>query len=106
MVPTEHKKHENTEGDMASGLSNDASSFDWKQDHTQSLPLLGQKNSHHTLVQVSNGLVMMTFQVTQSKCVIMQQNVPLTRWSKFINLIPNHHTVITRINTNHQYLES
>ena len=103
---TEYRYPEETEEGPASVSSKDASktgfptgSWGWNQDHDQGLQQLGPKmNKLHTLAHVEVGY-----------CWCLACEIRVNVWlcnkvfhwpsaSKFINLIPNHHTRITRTN--------
>ena len=61
-----------------------------------------KKSNPHT-GSAGSGLVLTPYLWTPGKCVTEQQKCSANEVSKFINLIPNHHIVMTRFNAHDRF---
>ena len=75
----------------------------WNLDYAQSCQLLGPRNNNpHTLVQLEVGWCWHLFR--EPRINVWSSNKMLQQCaSKYVTLIPNHHTGITRFNTYHRF---
>ena len=84
---------------VSQGISEDGIQALFKVNHG----LVQKRIIFTTPVPRESGLMMTPYQQTQDKCGNEPQTTLQTSASKLINLIPNHHTRITRFNAHHRF---